>query len=80
MDEGRLINRHIPVLDGLRGLAIIAVIVCHVNCCSYGGPISIWSCQRAAVSDVRLDMGRCRSFLRPVGLPHHRYSLRRKRL
>ena len=37
MDEGRLINRHILVLDGLRGLAVIAVIVCHVNCCSYGG-------------------------------------------
>jgi peptidoglycan/LPS O-acetylase OafA/YrhL len=37
MDAVRPMNRHIPVLDGLRGLAIIAVIVCHVNW-SLGGP------------------------------------------
>src|SRR5262245_10378754 len=37
MNEGRLTNCHIPVLAGLRGLAIIAVIVCHVNW-ALGGP------------------------------------------
>jgi peptidoglycan/LPS O-acetylase OafA/YrhL len=37
--DQRFSDRHILVLDGLRGLAIIAVIFCHVNW-RYGGPFS----------------------------------------
>jgi peptidoglycan/LPS O-acetylase OafA/YrhL len=40
VDDKCAIDRHIFVLDGLRGLAIIAVIVCHVNW-SYGGPFML---------------------------------------
>jgi len=31
MKKEHTLDRHIPVLDGIRGLAILAVIVCHVN-------------------------------------------------
>jgi peptidoglycan/LPS O-acetylase OafA/YrhL len=39
MVERHLSNRHILALDGLRGLAIIAVIFCHVNW-ELGGPFA----------------------------------------
>jgi peptidoglycan/LPS O-acetylase OafA/YrhL len=39
MDDTRPNTRHIPVLDGIRGIAIIAVIACHVND-QFGGPFT----------------------------------------
>ncbi|MBI3466482.1 MAG: acyltransferase [Planctomycetes bacterium] len=38
-DAKPLIGRHIPILDGVRGVAIILVIMCHVNWAT-GGPFT----------------------------------------
>jgi len=40
VDHQLLINRRIPTLDGLRAVAVIAVIICHVNW-AYGGPFEV---------------------------------------
>src|SRR5262249_17045902 len=40
VEQRSSLKQRIPALDGLRGLAVVAVVVCHVNW-HYGGPFLV---------------------------------------